>query len=196
MFYLQNFLGKKCLEWKHAWWCKICIKVVGKEKLLVPKFNSLSKHASRKKITSPMFGVLNVHFISLMIVKMLRKNCIMFLKVRKVFWIGLCKLWHMRVWKKSFNLPQFSTYFKRKAHVWIWKHERLVVIPSSEQLSIEMLIIWVSCLCMHRSSNIGFKFQSCFLQKGDWRGDSRNLITIIIQTLLIVSGLTSDSLSF
>jgi hypothetical protein len=30
---------------------------MGKEKLLLSKFNSLSKHASKKKITSPMFGV-------------------------------------------------------------------------------------------------------------------------------------------
>jgi len=30
---------------------------VGKENLFVPKFNSFSKHISRKKITSPMFGV-------------------------------------------------------------------------------------------------------------------------------------------
>jgi hypothetical protein len=126
---------------------------------------------------------------------MLRKNCIMFLKVRKVFWIGLCKVWHMRVWRKSFNLPQFSTYFKRKAHVWIWKNER-IVIPSSENLSIEMLIIQISCPCMHTSSKIGFKFQSCLLRKGDWRGHFGNLITVIIQTLLIVSDLTSDSLSF
>jgi hypothetical protein len=37
--------------------CKICTKVSGKDKLLAPKFDSLCKHASRKKFTSPMPGV-------------------------------------------------------------------------------------------------------------------------------------------
>jgi hypothetical protein len=149
-----------------------------------------------RKLFPPCLVFLNVHFITLMIVNMLRKNFIMFLKVGKVFWIGLSKVWHMKVWRKSFNLPQFSTYLKRKAHVWIWKHDKLVVIPSSGKLSIEMLIIQVSCPYMHMSSKIGFKVQSCILRKGDWRGDSRNLITIIIQTFFIVNGLTSGSLSF
>jgi hypothetical protein len=30
---------------------------VGKENFIVPKFNSIFKHPSREKITSPMFGV-------------------------------------------------------------------------------------------------------------------------------------------
>jgi hypothetical protein len=38
-------------------WCKICTKVMVKENLLVPKFDFLCKHASREKVTSPMFNV-------------------------------------------------------------------------------------------------------------------------------------------
>jgi hypothetical protein len=106
MSLLQNCLGKKCLEWRHAWWCKICTKVVGKENLFVPKFNSFSKHVGRKKITSPMFGVSKSTFYYINDCQHAKKNCIMFLKVGKVFWIGLYKVWQMRVWKKSFNLPQ------------------------------------------------------------------------------------------
>jgi hypothetical protein len=50
-----------------------------------------------RKLLPPCLVFLNVHFITLMIVNMLRKNCIMFLKVGKVFWIGLYKVWQMRV---------------------------------------------------------------------------------------------------
>ncbi len=38
-------------------WCKMQTKVSGKDKLLVPKFDSLCKHVVRKKATSPMPGV-------------------------------------------------------------------------------------------------------------------------------------------
>jgi len=36
---------------------KICTKVMGKEKLLVPKFDYLHKHVGKKQVTTPMFDV-------------------------------------------------------------------------------------------------------------------------------------------
>jgi hypothetical protein len=49
--------------------------------------------------------------------------------------------WHMKAWRKSFNLSQFSTYFeKENPCACIWKHERFVVVPSNEKLSIEAMV--------------------------------------------------------
>jgi hypothetical protein len=42
--------------------CKICTKVINKEKFLTPKFDSFCKHASRKKVDSPVPSVLKGTF--------------------------------------------------------------------------------------------------------------------------------------
>jgi hypothetical protein len=41
----------------HQVQCAICLKIEGKERLLVPKFNRLFKHASRLKAKVPNCGV-------------------------------------------------------------------------------------------------------------------------------------------
>ncbi len=56
-----------------------------------------------------------VHSTMLRIPNMLKMNCFMFPEVGKVCWIGLCKVWHMKAWRKSFSLRLFSTYFKRES---------------------------------------------------------------------------------
>jgi hypothetical protein len=58
---------------------------MGKEKLLVPKFDSLHKHVAKKKVTSL---VSNVPKGMLKIVNMLRTKCFIFPKVGKVCSIG------------------------------------------------------------------------------------------------------------
>jgi hypothetical protein len=58
--------------------------------------------------------------------------------VGKVCLIRFCKVWHMRAWKKSFNLP--CIYSKEKTHVWIWKHEWFVAVFRSEKLFTKTLV--------------------------------------------------------
>lgn len=64
----------------------------------------------QKHLLPPCLLFLKVHYIMLRIVKMLKKRCFMFPRVGKMCWIRLCKVWHMKAWRKSFNLPLFSTY--------------------------------------------------------------------------------------
>lgn len=96
---------------------KICTKVMGKEKLVDPKFDSFWKHVGRKKIIPlcPMF--LKLHFI------MLNKDCqhakneslYVELEVGIMCWINICKVWRMKItWRISFNLSKISAYSKKE----------------------------------------------------------------------------------
>ncbi len=74
-------------------WCKICTKVMVKENLLVPKFDSLCKHASRKKVTSPMFSVPRGTFYNAKNCQHVKNEMLTVLEVRKMCWTRLCKVW-------------------------------------------------------------------------------------------------------
>jgi hypothetical protein len=93
--------------------CKIFTKVIGKEKLLTPEFDYFYKHVGTKKILPPCLVFLKVNSIMLRIVNILKMRCFMFPRVGKMCWIGLCKVRHMKAWRKSLNLPLFSTYSKK-----------------------------------------------------------------------------------
>jgi hypothetical protein len=59
----------------------------------------------------------------------------------KVYWTRLCKVWHMKAWRKWFKLSQFFSDFKRENPCSrIWKHKGFVVVPWSEELSTKTLV--------------------------------------------------------
>lgn len=118
MFRLQNCHGQKMFWVKTNFVthvrCKICTKVMGKKNFLFPSLILFVNMLVGRKLLPPCSMFLKVYSIMLKIVNMLKMKCFMFPKVWKMFWTRLCKVWHMRVWRKSFNLSQFSTYSKRE----------------------------------------------------------------------------------
>ncbi len=135
---------------------------MSKKRLLVPKFDFLCKHASKKKAISLCMVLLEARFTMLRIVNMLKLKWFMFLEVGKVCWTlgveeshSIChnflptprKKWFMSLevgkvcwtlWvKESHSIcHNFLHPPRRKAlNAWIWKHEMFVVIPSNEELS-------------------------------------------------------------
>jgi len=121
-----------------------CIKVMGKEKPFGPKFDStlFVNMLVGRKLYPPCPTFIKVHSTMLRIVNMLKMKCFTF---PKVCWTRLCKVWHMRVFKKSFNLSQFSTYSKMESSCLNIKAWRLVANLSNEKLSTKHLCDNIGC---------------------------------------------------
>jgi hypothetical protein len=85
-------------------WCQICTKVMVKENSLRPSLFFYKHNSKKNAILIPMFNVTEG-------TSYYAKDCQHV--INELFYVyghgesaldRLCKVWHMRVWRKSFNL--------------------------------------------------------------------------------------------
>ncbi len=112
--------------------CVIVERLWVRKNLLVPSLTLFVNMLVGRKLYPPCPMFIKVHSTKLRIVNMLKMKRFIF---PKVCWTRLCKVWHMRALKKSFNLSQFSTYSKMESPCLNIKAWRLVAILPSQKLS-------------------------------------------------------------
>ncbi len=105
--------------------CKICTKVSGKDKLLAPKFDSLCKHAGRKKATSPMPGVPKGTFYYAKDCQHAKTELLYVSRSRESVLDRVMQGMAHEGLKKVIQFVTFLPTSRGKADAWIWKHEGL-----------------------------------------------------------------------